>query len=121
MGLSKRFSTTIAAGATNANLLSDVIGQRVGPERTGHFSLKLTVPSGSAGDAEAEVFASGRTLKERSVVPVETAAGLGPNNETPIFCSEPVVHGEELIVRVYNTDGVNPVTVTADAQEVATS
>jgi len=119
MGLSKRFNTSIAAGATNANLLSDVIGQRVGPERTGHFRVKLTVPVGNAGEIEAEVFASGRTLKERSVVPIETSVGLGPDINTPVFVSEPVVNGEELIVRCYSS-GAGAVVVACEADQVAT-
>jgi len=119
MGLSKRFTASIPAAGQTANVLADVIGQRVGPERTGLFRVKLTCVAAAAGDLEAEFFASGRTLKERSTVPIETAAGVGPNLDTPWLVNEPVMNGEELIVRVYNAN-VGAQVITIDAEEIAT-
>ncbi len=119
MGLSKRFTSSIPATGSVANALANVIGQRVGPERTGLFQLKLTVPAAGAGVCEAEIFASGRTLKERSVIPIESAAGVGPNQDTPYIVREPVVGGEELIVRLYNSSA-GAIVATVDAEEIAT-
>lgn len=102
------------------NLLADVVGQQVGPSAFEQFRVKLTMAAGAAaGDILVDARASGRVLKEQSVIPVESAAGLGATEETPPFVNETVQLGEQLFLPATNTTaGAIDVRVQASSEPI---
>ncbi|GAG97500.1 unnamed protein product [marine sediment metagenome] len=91
--------TSVAAGLTNSISMQAVNGRFVATPRAG-IRIKCTT---DVVGGEAQVRIGQREATQQSSVPVESAAGRGPDLFTPELASAPGFQGEEVFVDLVNT------------------
>lgn len=94
-----RDNRSIAAGSTVLNILDGSLFENV------QLNGLLTVASvaDDATEVLMSILAGTETLLEESTVPLEPAAGQGPNLQDHIMLNERVARGDKLTVRLRNT------------------
>ena len=95
-----RFTTNLAAGQQVNNILDGSLFEIV--RRPGRMSIAAVGDSGTT--ILMSVLADTETLLEESPVPLEPAAGQGPNVEDHLLLLESVAPGDKLTVRLRSTD-----------------
>jgi hypothetical protein len=104
--------TSIAAGGSDLTSLEGRNGRFIASP-TAAVRIKATC---SAAGLEAECRIGQREVTQRGTIPVEPAAGSGPNLDTPYFASAPGQLGEEVFMRLYNPT-VGALTYTYDFEQ----
>lgn len=102
-----RITTTLAAGATNPNILDGSLYEII--RRNGQVLIASVADDGT--NVLAEALLDTDVILEESPVPLEPGAGLGPNLDEHTILREPAGAGDKFTIRLRNLDGANPHTV----------
>lgn len=94
-----RDNRSVAAGVTVLNILDGSLFEIV--RRRGQIAIAAVADD--ATEVLMSVLADTETLLEESTVPLEPAAGQGPNLEDHIMLLEGVSPGDKLTIRLRNT------------------
>lgn len=106
MGLTNQFRvgpTTVGANAQDTTSMEGRNGRFIGNAAS---LIQIKATSDVVG-MEAEVRVGQREATQRGSIPVEGAAGVGPNRDTPFLCEAIGYAGEEVFIRFFNTTGGN--------------
>lgn len=110
-GQTLRFQTAIAAGATTANVVQGSLVQYPGVPSM--VRVAATVPAAATGDILMTLKLGGRVVAPDQVVPIESAAGRGPDAQLGWMIAAPA-RGSDLIELTYrNIDAANATTITS--------
>ncbi len=105
-----RFTTSVAAGATSANVVQGSLVQY--PGRDSMVQVAATIPAAAAGTILMTVKLGGRVVAPDQVVPIESAAGRGPDSQLGWLVSAPA-RGSDLIELTYRSTNAGAVVVTS--------
>lgn len=105
-----RFQSAIAAGATLANVLAGSLVQY--PQQPSVVRVAATVPAAATGDILMSLRIGGRLVAPDQVVPIEAAAGRGPDAQLGWMIAAPAMGNELLELVARNIDAANATTIT---------
>jgi hypothetical protein len=97
-----RFNVNLAAGAANRQVLQGSLFEVI--EQAGTLVIAAVADTAAGNLFLAEVLIGSETVMEESPVPLEPAAGQGPNLQDHILIREPVTPGDKVTLRVRNAD-----------------
>jgi len=98
-----RDNRVIATGVTVLNILDGSLFENI--SRRG--SLTVAAVCTNATEVLMSILAGSETLLEESTVPLEPAAGQGPNLQDHLMLLEAVERGDKITIRLRNTGAGN--------------
>lgn len=105
-----RFTSAIAAGATLTNVLAGSLVQY--PQQPSVCRVAATVPAAATGDILFTLKIGGRVVAPDQLVPIETAAGRGPDSQLGWLIAAPAMGNELLELTARNQDAANATVIT---------